>query len=48
VELGEKDRALVLDHVQQLWGHRVRLEGVDQNSGAEVYVTIADDVAAAP
>jgi spore cortex formation protein SpoVR/YcgB (stage V sporulation) len=37
ITLVEADREKVLEHVARLWGYRVRLEGVDQATGSEVY-----------
>lgn len=46
IVLAEKDRSQVLEHVRRLWGYRVRLQGVDQATESEVYVTTAEVEAA--
>ena len=37
IVLAEKDRAQVLEHVRSLWGYRVRLDGIDHQTGETVY-----------
>jgi stage V sporulation protein R len=46
IVLAEKDRVQVLEHIRRLWGYRVRLEGLDQATGTEIYVTAADAMVA--
>ena len=40
VPLAEKERSLALQYVRQLWGYRVRLEGVEEKAGI-VYSAVA-------
>ncbi|MGI9413474.1 MAG: SpoVR family protein [Hyphomicrobiales bacterium] len=41
MKLAEKSGAHVLDYVRRLWGYDVRLEGIDHDTGKEIYALAA-------